>query len=147
MSANHEVGTVQPVAEAAAACAEAGVPLHVDAAQSVGRLPVPAGWSLLSASAHKWGGPPGVGVLAVRTGTRWRSPVPADERERGRVPGFANVPAVVAAAAALRAVRGRGGGRGAHGCPRWSTGSGPRSPPGCRTSRWSATRSTGCRTW
>jgi cysteine sulfinate desulfinase/cysteine desulfurase-like protein len=47
----------------------------------------------------------GVGVLAVRTGTRWRSPLPADERERGRVPGFQNVPAAVAAAAALRAVR------------------------------------------
>jgi cysteine desulfurase len=105
MTANHEVGTLQPVAEVAAACRDLGVPLHTDAAQSAGRLPVPAGWSLLSASAHKWGGPPGVGVLAVRTGTRWRSPLPADERERGRVPGFPNVPAAVAAAAALRAVR------------------------------------------
>jgi cysteine desulfurase len=104
MTANHEVGTLQPVAEVAAACRAAGVPLHTDAAQSAGRLAVPAGWSLLSASAHKWGGPPGVGVLAVRTGTRWRSPLPADERERGRVPGFENVPAAVAAAAALRAV-------------------------------------------
>lgn len=104
MTANHEVGTLQPVAEVAAACRAAGVPLHTDAAQSAGRLPVPAGWSLLSASAHKWGGPPGVGVLAVRTGTRWRSPLPADEREHGRSPGFENVPGAVAAAAALRAV-------------------------------------------
>jgi cysteine desulfurase len=104
MTANHEVGTRQPVAEVAAACAAAGVPLHTDAAQSAGREPVPAGWSLLSASAHKWGGPPGVGVLAVRSGTRWRSPLPADERERGRVPGFENVPAAVAAAVALQAV-------------------------------------------
>jgi len=103
MSANHEVGTVQPVAAAAAACAGAGVPLHVDAAQSVGRVPVPPGWSMLTASAHKWGGPPGVGVLVVCTGTRWVSPVPADEREGGRVPGAENVPAIVAAAAALRA--------------------------------------------
>jgi cysteine desulfurase len=101
MSANHEVGTVQPVAEAAAACGD--VPLYVDAAQSVGRLPVPAGWSLLTASAHKWGGPPGVGILVVRKGTRWSSPLPADEREQGRVPGFGNLPAVVAAAASLRA--------------------------------------------
>ena len=103
MSANHEVGTVQPVAAVAAACVGAGVPLHVDAAQSVGRTAVAEGWSLLSASAHKWGGPPGVGVLAVRAGTRWVSPAPAGERERGRVPGFENVPAIVAAAASLRA--------------------------------------------
>ncbi|GGS99764.1 aminotransferase [Planobispora rosea] len=103
-SANHEVGTVQPVAEAAGLCAGAGVPLLVDAAQTAGRGPVPPGWSLLAASAHKWGGPAGVGVLAVRKGTRWRSPLPEDERERRRVPGFENVPAVVAAAAALRAV-------------------------------------------
>nr|BFE88619.1 hypothetical protein GCM10020093_112200 [Planobispora longispora] len=103
-SANHEVGTAQPVAEAAELCAAAGVPLLVDAAQTAGRAPVPPGWSLLAASAHKWGGPAGVGVLAVRKGTRWRSPLPEDERERRRVPGFENVPAIVAAAAALRAV-------------------------------------------
>ncbi|MFJ6213857.1 cysteine desulfurase/sulfurtransferase TusA family protein [Streptomyces sp. NPDC092296] len=104
-SANHEVGTVQPVAEAAELCAAAGVPLLVDAAQSAGRVAVPGGWSLLAASAHKWGGPAGVGVLAVRKGVRYASPLPADERERGRVPGFVNVPAIVAAAASLRAVR------------------------------------------
>ncbi|MFD7902160.1 cysteine desulfurase/sulfurtransferase TusA family protein [Kitasatospora sp. NPDC059747] len=104
-SANHEVGTVQPVEEVAGLCREAGVPLLVDAAQSAGRVGVPAGWSLLAASAHKWGGPPGVGVLAVRKGVRYASPLPADEREGGRVPGFVNVPAIVAAAASLRAVR------------------------------------------
>ncbi|WP_280714727.1 aminotransferase class V-fold PLP-dependent enzyme [Kitasatospora sp. MAP5-34] len=103
-TANHEVGTLQPVEEVAARCAAAGVPLLVDAAQSAGRLPVPAGWSLLAASAHKWGGPAGVGVLAVRKGVRYASPLPADERERGRVPGYVNVPAIVAAAASLRAV-------------------------------------------
>jgi cysteine desulfurase len=102
-AANHEVGTVQPVAEAAAACAERGVPLVVDAAQVVGRLAVPDGWSVLAASAHKWGGPAGIGVLAVRRSTRWRSPLPHDERGAGRVPGFENVPGAVAAAAALRA--------------------------------------------
>ncbi len=102
-TANHEVGTLQPVEEVAAACQAAGVPLVVDAAQSAGRLPIPDGWSVLTASAHKWGGPPGVGVLAVRKGTRWRSPYPEDEREQRRVPGFENVPAIVAAAAALRA--------------------------------------------
>ncbi|GAA2725110.1 MULTISPECIES: aminotransferase class V-fold PLP-dependent enzyme [Streptomyces] len=104
-SANHEVGTRQPVAEAAAACREAGVPLLVDAAQSLGWGPVEEGWSLLTASAHKWGGPPGVGLLAVRKGTRFALPGPADERENGRAPGYPDIPAVVAAAASLRAVR------------------------------------------
>jgi cysteine desulfurase len=103
ISASHEVGTVQPVAEAAAACADHGVPLYVDAAQSVPWGPPPAGWSILSASAHKWGGPPGVGLLVVRKGTRWASPYPADERESGRTPGAPDLPAIVAAAAALRA--------------------------------------------
>ncbi|WP_214413743.1 cysteine desulfurase family protein [Sphaerisporangium fuscum] len=102
-TANHEVGTLQPVARAAEACGAAGVPLLVDAAQTLGRLPVPSGWSVLAGSAHKWGGPAGVGLLAVRKGIRWRSPLPEDERERRRVPGFENVPAAVAAVAALRA--------------------------------------------
>ena len=106
MSANHEVGTLQPVPEVAELAAAAGAPLYVDAAQSVGRLPVDVGQlgaSLLTASAHKWGGPPGVGVLVVRKGVRWRSPWPADEREAGRVAGFGNLPAVLAAAASLEA--------------------------------------------
>jgi cysteine desulfurase len=104
-TANHEVGTLQPVAEVAEACRAARVPLLVDAAQSAGRVPIPGGWSLLTASAHKWGGPPGVGVLIVRKNTRWRSPMPEDEREARRVPGYENVPGVVAAAAALEAYR------------------------------------------
>ena len=103
LSASHEVGTVQPVEQVAERCAAKGVPLLVDAAQTVGRMPVPTGWSLLTASAHKWGGPPGVGVLAVRTGTRWRSPLPADDREGGRAPGAPALPLVVAAAVGLQA--------------------------------------------
>ncbi|MFI9234785.1 cysteine desulfurase/sulfurtransferase TusA family protein [Streptomyces sp. NPDC053079] len=104
-SANHEVGTEQPVAEVAGACREADVPLLVDAAQSLGWGPVPGGWSLLTASAHKWGGPSGVGLLAVRKGVRFAAQGPADERESGRAPGFPALPAIVAAAASLRAVR------------------------------------------
>ncbi|MCH0541640.1 aminotransferase class V-fold PLP-dependent enzyme [Streptomyces sp. MUM 203J] len=104
-SANHEVGTVQPVAGVAGVCREAGVPLLVDAAQSLAWGPVEGDWSLLAASAHKWGGPPGVGLLVVRKGVRFAAQGPLDERESGRSPGFQNLPAVVAAAASLRAVR------------------------------------------
>jgi cysteine desulfurase len=104
-SANHEVGTEQPVAEVAELCRAAGVPLLVDAAQSLGWGPVAGDWSLLAASAHKWGGPAGVGLLVVRKGVRFAVRGPADERESGRAAGFENIPAIVAAAASLRAVR------------------------------------------
>jgi cysteine desulfurase len=104
-SANHEVGTEQPVAEVAEICRTAGVPLLVDAAQSLGWGRVEGEWSLLTASAHKWGGPSGVGLLVVRKGVRYAPQGPGDERESGRAPGFENLPAIVAAAASLRAVR------------------------------------------
>ena len=113
ISASHEVGTTQPVAEAAQACERVGVPLIVDAAQSVGRMPVPAGWSVLTASAHKWGGPPGIGLLAVRTGRAVRVGRPGTRP--GRV-----------------AVGGRGGGiiagRGERGRGRGGTPGGPGRP-------------------
>ena len=101
IAASHEVGTVQPVTELGARLG--AVPLLVDASQVVGRMPVPAGWSLLTASAHKWGGPPGVGVLAVRTGVRFRSEHPEDDHELGRSPGAVALPSVLAAAVALQA--------------------------------------------
>ncbi|MGW1022385.1 aminotransferase class V-fold PLP-dependent enzyme [Streptomyces sp. NPDC002577] len=104
-SANHEVGTEQPVAEVAEVCRAAGVPLLVDAAQSLTWGPVEGDWSVLTGSAHKWGGPAGVGLLAVRKGVRFAPQGPVDERESGRAAGFENIPAIVAAAAALRAVR------------------------------------------
>jgi cysteine desulfurase len=101
-SANHEVGTVQPLASVVAALND--VPLFVDACASAGRLPLPHGWAAAAASAHKWGGPAGVGVLLVRKGTRWRNPFPGDDRIDERTTGFENVPAALAAAAALQAV-------------------------------------------
>lgn len=104
-SANHEVGTEQPVEAVAEVCRAAGVPLLVDAAQSLGWGRVPGDWSLLAASAHKWGGPSGVGLLVVRKGVRFAPQGPADERESGRAAGFENIPAIVAATASLRAVR------------------------------------------
>lgn len=100
--ANPEVGTVQPITEIAAALGD--VPLFMDACAATGRIPWPAGWQVAAASAHKWGGPAGVGLLVVRKGTRWRNPFPADDRVDPRVSGFENVPAALAAAAALQAV-------------------------------------------
>ncbi|MEQ8144263.1 aminotransferase class V-fold PLP-dependent enzyme [Streptomyces sp. OP7] len=112
-SANHEVGTVQPVAATAEVCRAAGVPLLVDAAQSLGWGRVEGDWSLLAASAHKWGGPSGVGLLVVRKGVRFAPQGPHDERESGRAAGFENLPAIVAAAASLRAVRAEAAGEAA----------------------------------
>jgi cysteine desulfurase len=100
-AANHEVGTRQPVSQVAEAIGD--VPLIVDVTQTMGHDTVPAGWSVLAADARMWGGPT-LGVFAVRTGTRWRSPFPEDDRDSGRVPGVPDLPAIVAAAAALRAV-------------------------------------------
>jgi cysteine desulfurase len=103
-SANHEVGTLQPLPSLAEAAALSDVPLFVDFAASAGRLDLPTGWAAAAASAHKWGGPAGVGVLLVRKGARWRAPFPTDDRTDERVAGFENVPAALAAAAALQAV-------------------------------------------
>ena len=100
-AANGEVGTRQPLAEAARACAAAGVPLLVDAGAVLGRDPAPEVGQVVVGDARSWAGPPGVGVLVVRTGTRWRPDGPADENEQGRVPGEPDVPSVLAAAAAL----------------------------------------------
>lgn len=100
-SANHEVGTLQPVEELDL---PDDVPLFTDACASMGRLPLPPGWSTAAGSAHKWGGPAGVGVLLVRKRARWRNPFPGDDRVDERSTGFENVPAVLAAAAALQAV-------------------------------------------
>ena len=100
-TANHEVGTVQPVGGFEL---PNDVPLFTDACASMGRLPLPSGWAAAAGSAHKWGGPAGVGVLLVRKRARWRNPFPGDDRVDERSTGFENVPAVLAAAASLQAV-------------------------------------------
>jgi cysteine desulfurase len=97
--ANGEVGTLQPVDAIHEAAQVAGVPLLVDAGASVGHVPVGAGWDLLAADPGDWGGPAGLGVLAVRGRVRWTPDWPEDDDVW--FPGGVSVPAALAAAVAL----------------------------------------------
>src|SRR6516225_2684311 len=103
--AQNEIGTIQPIAEVAAAARRHGALLHVDAAQSVGKIAVDVsalGADLLSIAGHKLYAPKGVGVLYVRRGMNLPPLLLGAGQERGRRPGTENVPYIVALGAACR---------------------------------------------
>ncbi|HIR64681.1 MAG TPA: cysteine desulfurase [Candidatus Faecousia faecigallinarum] len=104
MFANNEIGTIQPIAEIGAVCRKHGVLFHTDAVQAVGHVPVDVQAmhiDLLSLSAHKFGGPKGVGALYARTGVWLTNLIEGGAQERGKRGGTENVPGIAAMAAAL----------------------------------------------
>jgi cysteine desulfurase len=108
MLANNEIGTIQPVAAIAAQCRPSGALVHTDAVQAAGKIPIAVkelGVDLLSMSAHKFGGPKGVGALWIRKGVRLTSQATGGRQERNRRGGTENVPAIVGMGAAARLAR------------------------------------------
>jgi cysteine desulfurase len=107
--ANHEVGTIQPAAEVVAAARERGVPTHVDACAAAGHIAVDfaaLGADLCSVTAHKLGGPRGIGALLVRRGLRLPPFLLGGAQERNRRAGIENVAAAVGFAAAVTELMG-----------------------------------------
>jgi cysteine desulfurase len=105
MAANNETGVIQPIEPLAAICSRAAVPLHVDATQAVGKLAIDfsqLGIAALTATAHKFHGPAGIGVLLVRSGTAVRPLMHGGEQQLGKRPGTEAVALAVAMAMALR---------------------------------------------
>lgn len=105
MYANNEIGTIQPVREIGEICRRKGVTFHVDAVQAVGHIPVNVEddkIDLLSASAHKFHGPKGVGFLYARKGIRLTNLIEGGAQERGKRAGTENVPGIAAMAEALK---------------------------------------------
>ena len=104
MYANNEIGTIQPIREIGAVCRERGVLFHTDAVQAVTHIPVDVvrdHVDMLSASAHKFHGPKGVGFLYAKKGIRLSSLIEGGAQERGRRAGTENVPGIAAMAAAI----------------------------------------------
>ena len=105
MTANNEIGTIQPIAEISEICKRHGVLFHTDAVQAVGHLPIDVkaqSIDMLSASAHKFHGPKGVGFLYARKGIILQNLIEGGAQERGKRAGTENLPGIMAMAAALK---------------------------------------------
>lgn len=104
MMVNNEIGTIQPIAEIGAICKEHGVLFHTDAVQAVGHLPIDVkemNIDMLSASAHKFHGPKGVGFLYFKKGIQLSSLIEGGAQERGKRAGTENLPGIMSMAVAL----------------------------------------------
>lgn len=105
MTANNEIGTIEPIAEIAAICKENKVLFHTDAVQAVGHIPVNVkelGCDMLSLAAHKFHGPKGVGALYVRKGILVSTIIEGGAQERGKRAGTENIAGIVGMATALK---------------------------------------------
>lgn len=105
MTANNEIGTIQPIKEIGEICKKHGVLFHTDAVQAMGHLHVDVKeWNvdMLSASAHKFHGPKGVGFLYARKGTVLTNLIEGGAQEKGKRAGTENVPGIMSMAAALK---------------------------------------------
>ena len=98
MAANNEIGTIQPIRAIAGVAHDHNIPFHTDAVQAIGAVPIDVnvmGLDLLALSAHKFGGPKGMGALYIRKGTRIGTFMDGGAQERGRRAGTENVPGIV----------------------------------------------------
>lgn len=105
MTANNEVGTIEPIAEIAKIAHENGALIHTDAVQAVGHIPIDVeklGVDLLSMAAHKFYGPKGIGALYIKNGVHITSLIYGGEQEKGLRAGTENTPAIVGMGQALR---------------------------------------------
>lgn len=105
MSANNEIGTIEPIAEIAEAAQEKGIVFHTDAVQAAGTVPLDVkacGADLLSISAHKIYGPKGTGALYIRQGTKLAPQITGGNQEKKMRAGTENVPAIAGFGEAAR---------------------------------------------
>lgn len=106
MTANNEIGTIQPISQIGEICRRKGVLFHTDAVQAIGHIPVNVSdmhVDMLSISAHKFHGPKGIGALYARKGILLSNIIEGGAQERGKRAGTENMPAIVGMAVAIKA--------------------------------------------